>query len=76
MNRKGQIVASGSKGPVERRRRNNNAGQSVLGSSSTDAVPLRRESDQIRARMRRWIDLADKALGKLPAKADHLDSSG
>lgn len=69
-------MTSASNGPVERRRRNNNAGRSILGSSSTDAIPLRRESDQIRARMRRWIDLADKVLGKLPAKADEVDSSG
>lgn len=47
--------------PVERRRRNRL--QDVLGLSSRGAMPLRRESDRVRARLQHWVDLADRALG-------------
>jgi hypothetical protein len=49
--------------PLERRRRNNLwAGMSGILTHSRTA-PMRRESDMMRSRMQRWVELADKALG-------------
>lgn len=52
-------VNSGAKIPIERRRRNSANDQP----GKKPPVPLRRESDQVKARLERWIDLADRALG-------------
>lgn len=57
-------MSSEPKVPLERRRRNN-LWEGMLGilTHSTNA-PMRRESDLIRSRMQRWVELADSALGK------------
>jgi hypothetical protein len=56
---------SGPKVPIERRRRSEPTNDGAGVSSKEPAQPQRRESDHIKARMRRWIELADRALGKL-----------
>jgi hypothetical protein len=49
--------------PLERRRRNN-LWEGMLGVlTHSKPVPMRRESDMIRSRMQRWVELADHALG-------------
>jgi hypothetical protein len=52
-------VNLGPKARIERRRRHDAAEESA----TKPVVPLRRESDQVKARLQRWIDLADRALG-------------
>lgn len=56
--------------PVERRRTRHHS----LQSTAAD-VPLRRESDQVKARLLRWIDLADRALGKPSSNNGHSAST-
>jgi len=55
-------VNSRPKIPIERRRRNKL--QEMLPTPGGATTPLRRESDRVKARLQRWIDLADKALGR------------
>ena len=53
-----------SKVPLERRRRNH-LWEGMLGILTNGRiVPMRRESDLVRSRMQRWVELADRALGK------------
>jgi hypothetical protein len=53
-----------SKVPLERRRRNH-LWEGMLGIlTNARTVPMRRESDLVRSRMQRWVELADRALGK------------
>jgi hypothetical protein len=57
-------MSSQPKVPLERRRRNN-LWEGMLGSLTDSGTgPMRRESDVIRSRMQRWMELADSALGK------------
>ena len=57
-------MGSNAKVPLERRRRNN-LWQDMLGIfKNSKAGQARRESDLVRARLQRWVELADKALGK------------
>jgi hypothetical protein len=57
-------MSSQPKVPLERRRRNN-LWEGMLGIlTHSRTVPMRRESDMIRSRMQRWMELADSALGK------------
>jgi hypothetical protein len=50
--------------PLERRRRNT-LWEGMLGIlTSSRTPPMRRESDLVRSRMQRWVELADSALGK------------
>jgi len=52
-----------TKVPLERRRRNN-LWEGMLGVlTHSKPAPMRRESDMIRSRMQRWVELADRALG-------------
>jgi hypothetical protein len=57
-------MSSEPKVPLERRRRNNlwEGMFGILNHSST--APMRRESDMIRSRMQRWVELGDSALRK------------
>lgn len=58
------IMASDLKVPLERRRRNN-LWEGMLGIlTHSRTAPMRRESDLIRSRMQRWVELADSALRK------------
>lgn len=57
-------MSSVSKVPIERRRRGNVLKDLLRITKSAQTTPLRRESDQVKARLKRWIDLADRALGK------------
>ena len=51
-----------SKVPLERRRRNH-LWEGMLGILTNGRiVPMRRESDLVRSRMQRWVELADRAL--------------
>ena len=68
-------VSTGPKVPIERRRRSSLLHDVMRISRGGNQTPLRRESDQVRARLQRWIELADKALGKAPKEEDHSDSS-
>lgn len=62
-------MSSEPKVPVERRRRNN-LWEGMLGILTNSRVtPMRRESDMIRSRMQRWVELADRALGKSHAES-------
>jgi hypothetical protein len=62
-------MSSEPKVPVERRRRNN-LWEGMLGILTNSRVtPMRRESDMIRSRMQRWVELADRALGKSPVES-------
>jgi hypothetical protein len=74
-NKCGQVVSSDPKVPVERRRRSSLLHDVMRISRGGSGTPLRRESDQVRARLQRWIELADKALGKHSKQDDHSDSS-
>ena len=57
-------VSPEPKVPLERRRRNN-LWEGMLGIlTHSQTAPMRRESDMIRSRMQRWVELADSALGK------------
>ncbi len=57
-------MSTNPKVPLERRRRNN-LWQDMLGIfKHSRAIPARRESDMVKARLERWVDLADRALGK------------
>ena len=57
-------MSSEPKVPLERRRRNN-LWEGMLGIlTHSRTAPMRRESDMIRSRMQRWVELADSALGK------------
>lgn len=57
-------MSSEAKVPLERRRRNN-LWEGMLGIlTHSRPAPMRRESDMIRSRMQRWVELADRALGK------------
>jgi hypothetical protein len=57
-------MTSELKVPVERRRRNN-LWEGMLGIlTHSRTAPMRRESDMMRSRMLRWVELADSALGK------------
>jgi hypothetical protein len=57
---------SNPKVPLERRRRNN-LWESMIGVFRNSRVPpMRRESDMVRSRMQRWVELADRALKKSP----------
>lgn len=50
--------------PLERRRRNN-LWEGMLGIlTHPRTAPMRRESDMIRSRMQRWVELADSVLEK------------
>ena len=68
-------MSSNPKVPVERRRRVGLLQDVLRISKGEDQTPLRRESDQVRARLQRWIELADKALGRPSKDRDHHDSS-
>jgi hypothetical protein len=65
-------MSSQSKVPLERepkvpleRRRRNNLWEGMLGILTNSRPPLmRRESDMVRSRMQRWVELADRALGQ------------
>ena len=58
------LMGSNAKVPLERRRRNN-LWQDMLGIfKNSKAGQARRESDLVKARLQRWVELADKALGK------------
>ena len=58
------LMGSNAKVPLERRRRNN-LWQDMLGIfKNSQAGQARRESDLVKARLQRWVELADKALGK------------
>lgn len=70
-----EIVSSNPKVPVERRRRVSLLQDVLRISKGESQTPLRRESDQVRARLQRWIELADRALGKHSKDDDHPDSS-
>jgi hypothetical protein len=55
--------------PLERRRRNN-LWEGMLGIlTHSRTPPMRRESDLVRSRMQRWVELADRALGKSRAES-------
>ena len=70
------IVSSNPKVPVERRRRVGLLQGVLRISKGNNQTPLRRESDQVRARLQRWIELADRALGRhSDDDHDHPDSS-
>lgn len=57
-------MSTGPKVPIERRRRNN-LWEGMMGAlNHSEAPPMRRESDLVRSRMQRWIELADRALGR------------
>lgn len=57
-------MSSQPKVPLERRRRNN-LWEGMLGIlTHSESPPMRRESDMIRSRMQRWVELADRALGR------------
>jgi hypothetical protein len=55
-------VSTNPKVPIERRRRT--LVQDLRESFAGEHPKLRRESDQIKARLLRWISLADQALGR------------
>lgn len=64
-------MSNSPKVPLERRRRNN-LWYDMLGifrHSST--IPARRESDMVKARLQRWVELADRALGKNSSHSGH-----
>jgi len=54
---------SGTKFPIERRRRDT-LHDIIAHPVLPEAAPMRRESDQMRARLQRWVQLADAALGR------------
>ena len=54
-------LAEAPKTPIERRRRNN-LFQEMRGLIRDSSVPMRRESDAVRAKLQRWIELADRAI--------------
>jgi len=57
------VMNSGTKFPIERRRRD--VPQDIVRHPVLrEAGPMRRESDQLKARLQRWVDLADAALGR------------
>jgi hypothetical protein len=56
-------MSTGLKVPLERRRRNN-LWEGMMGVLRHSDAPMRRQSDLVRSRMQRWIELADRALGK------------
>jgi len=57
-------MSANPKLPLERRRRNN-LWQDMLGIfRDSREIPARRESDMVKARLQRWVELADRALGK------------
>lgn len=57
-------MSSEPKVPLERRRRNN-LWEGMLGLfTHSSTAPMRRESDMIRSRMQRWVELGDSALRK------------
>jgi hypothetical protein len=67
-------MSSQPKVPLERRRRNN-LWEGMLGIlTHSRTVPMRRESDMIRSRMQRWMELADSALGKRRADSGSVKS--
>ena len=68
-------MSSEPKVPLERRRRNN-LWEGTLGilTHSRTAAPMRRESDMIRSRMQRWVELADSVLGKRRTDSDSVKS--
>jgi hypothetical protein len=57
-------MSTNSKVPLERRRRNNLWHDMVGILKNSRIIPARRESDMVKARLQRWVDLADRALGK------------
>ena len=57
-------MSSEPKVPLERRRRNNLWEGMVGILTHSRTAPMRRESDMVRSHMQRWVDLADRALGK------------
>ena len=60
--------------PLERRRRNN-LWEGMLGIlTNSRTTPMRRESDMIRSRMQRWVELADSALGKTRTNSGSVKS--
>jgi hypothetical protein len=62
-------MSSNPKIPLERRRRNN-LWEGMTGIFTKSRVaPMRRESDMIRSRMQRWVELADRALRKAPPES-------
>jgi hypothetical protein len=57
-------MSANQKVPLERRRRNN-LWHDMLGIfRNSETIPARRESDMVKARLQRWVELADQALGK------------
>jgi hypothetical protein len=57
-------MSANPKVPLERRRRNN-LWQDMVGIlRNSRTIPARRESDMVKARLQRWVELADLALGK------------
>jgi hypothetical protein len=66
---------SGPKFPIERRRQD--ISQDIVAHPVLRNIgPTRREGDQIRARLQRWVQLADAALGRAHAHPNsHKHSS-
>jgi hypothetical protein len=58
------VMSSGSKFPIERRRRDSSSQQFAGDSVLRDTSHMRRESDLVKARLQRWVELADTALGR------------
>lgn len=58
----GILVSDSPKIPIERRRRNNVFHEMRSIFCSSNPIPMRRESDAVKARLQRWVELADKAL--------------
>ncbi|HKW19312.1 MAG TPA: hypothetical protein VJO35_17520 [Terriglobales bacterium] len=67
-------MSSNPKIPVERRRRSGLLHDVMRFTRASAPTPLRRESDQVRARMQRWIELADRALGRPPTPNQQVDA--
>ncbi len=57
------VMNSGTKFPIERRRRESSYRYFAVDSALRDTNHTRRESDLIKARLQRWVELADTALG-------------
>jgi len=67
-------MSANPKVPLERRRRNN-LWQDMVGIlRSSRTIPARRESDMVKARLQRWMELADRALGKGPSESGTSNS--
>ena len=68
-------MATSPKFPIERRRRHNPAQNPQELTQQSAVPPMRRESDVVRARLQRWIELADRALGLTKRNGRNGDKS-